>query len=336
MTAPSDPAGDEQLDAAEQRRHAAEARSSIAGRFGAAGMPTEKSENFVASVRRLARHMGPERKWAVVVICLAVVSVTLLVFGPKVLARATNVIVAGLMNPRAGIDFAELHRVLILALALYVTSSALGYLQSFLLAGVVQRTMYRLRSDVEDKLNRLPLSYVDHTPRGDLLSRVTNDIDNIAQSLQQTLSQLLTGLLQIVGVAIMMFTISWVLAIFAVLSIPVSLFVIRFVAARSRTKFVAQWRHTGMLNALVEETFAGHALVKVFGRQRDVEARFEARNEELYQASFGAQFISGTIQPAMMFIGNLNYVIIAVVGGLRVSSGTMTIGDIQAFIQYSR
>ena len=181
--------------------------------------------------------------------------------------------------------------------------------------------MFRLRSDVEDKLNRLPLRYVDRQPRGDLLSRVTNDIDNIAQSLQQTLSQLLTSTLTLVGVLVMMFIISRLLALVALITIPLSLLTVRFITSRSRKRFMAQWRHTGTLNAQVEEAFTGHSLVKVFGRQRDVEQRFRQERRELYEASFGAQFISGTIQPAMMFLGNLNFVAIAVIGGLRVSSG---------------
>jgi ATP-binding cassette, subfamily B, multidrug efflux pump len=194
----------------------------------------------------------------------------------------------------------------------------------------------RLRSDVEDKLHRLPLSYFDTKPRGELLSRVTNDIDNLAQSLQQTLSQLLTSTLTLVGVLIMMITISPLLSLVAIVTIPVSVFTMRFITKRSKTKFVDQWRHTGTLNAQVEEAFTGHSLVKVFGRQKDVEQKFNDKNDELFEASYGAQFISGTIQPAMMFFGNLNYVAIALVGGLMVSSGQLTIGGIQAFIQYSR
>ncbi|HUS62344.1 MAG TPA: ABC transporter ATP-binding protein, partial [Acidimicrobiales bacterium] len=211
-----------------------------------------------------------------------------------------------------------------------------SWLQGAILAGIVQRTMRRLRRDVERKLNTLPLGYVDKQARGDLLSRVTNDIDNIAQSLQQTLSQMLTSVLQIIGVLAMMLSISWLLALFALVTIPTSTLILRFVSARSRKRFSQQWRHTGTLNGQVEEVFTGHAIVKVFGRQDEVEAEFTKENELLYGASFGAQFISGTIQPAMMFIGNLNYVAIAVVGGLRVSSGAMSLGDVQAFIQYSR
>jgi ATP-binding cassette subfamily B protein len=196
--------------------------------------------------------------------------------------------------------------------------------------------MYRLRSDVEDKLNRLPLSYIDQNARGDLLSRVTNDIDNVAQSLQQSLSQLLTSCLTLVAVLIMMFTISWLLAMVAVVTIPLSLLAIKLITARSRGRFMAQWRHTGLLNAQVEEAFTGHAIVKAFGRQKEVEERFRDKNDELYASSFSAQFISGMIQPAMMFLSNLNFVAIAVIGGLRVSSGQLSLGDVQAFIQYSR
>jgi len=313
----------------------AAARSTIAGRFATAGMPAEKSENFGKSAKRLARRMAPDGVFAVAVLVLAVVSVSLSVIGPKILGRATDVIVHGLFAP-GGIDTKRLHHVLFIALAVYVVSATLSWLQSYVLAGVVQRTMFRLRADVEDKLNRLPLGYVDRTPRGDLLSRVTNDIDNIAQSLQQTLSQLLTSVLTVVGVLIMMITISPVLALIAIFTIPASLLITKTIAKRSRGRFIAQWTHTGILNAQVEEAFTGHALVKVFGRTEDVEERFDAKNEELYEASFGAQFIAGTIQPAMMFLGNLNFVAIAVIGGLRVASGSMTIGDVQAFIQYSR
>ena len=331
---PPEPSGDAEDRAIRQR--AQEARSGFGGRFGAAGLPVDRSANFRDSARRLLATMGPEARGAAVVVVLAVTSVTLYVFGPKVLARATNLIVSGLTGPTRQIDFTAMARVLALACALYVSSAVLSWLQSWVLAGVVQRTMFRLRRDVEAKINRLPLAYVDTTPRGDLLSRVTNDIDNIAQSLQQTLSQTITSVFQLVGVLIMMFTISPLLAAVTCLVVPASLFVLKFVASRSRTRFIDQWRHTGVLNAQVEEAFTGHALVKAFGRQAEVEALFDQKNEEMYQASFGAQFISGTIQPALMFLGNLNYVAIAVVGGVRVAAGAMSIGDIQAFIQYSR
>jgi len=204
------------------------------------------------------------------------------------------------------------------------------------LAGIVQRTMYRLREDVETKLNRLPLRYVDGQARGDLLSRVTNDIDNLAQGMQQTLSQMLTSTLTLVGTLVMMFAVSSLLALVALVTIPLALGTMKLITKRSRGRFVDQWRHTGALNALVEESFTGHSIVKAFGRQADVEARFRDLNESLHEASFGAQFISGSIQPSMMVIGNLNFVAIAVVGGLRVASGALTLGAVQAFIQYSR
>jgi ATP-binding cassette subfamily B protein len=333
---PPDDSNDLSMESAEMRQRASEARGSMGGRMGAAGMPTEKSKNFGVTVRRLIRQLRPERYLTVFVVFLAVASVSLYVVGPRVLGHATNIIFAGLQSPSHHINFTSLHHTLEFAVLLYVVSALLSFSQSWILAGVVQRTMYRLREDVEHKLNRLPLKYVDQMPRGDLLSRVTNDIDNLAQSLQQTLSQMLTSGLQVIGVLIMMISISLVLSLFALLTIPALWVILRFVASRSRKKFMAQWRHTGELNAQVEEAFTGHTVVKVFGRQREVEDQFNEKNEELFEASFGAQFISGTIQPAMMFLGNLNYVAIAVIGGLRVASGQLSLGDVQAFIQYSR
>nr|WP_305853115.1 ABC transporter ATP-binding protein [Aquihabitans sp. G128] len=283
--------------------------------------------------------MAPERKGAVFVLIASLASVALSVTGPRILGHATDIIIKGYAARLRGdgaVDFDALRNTLAGVVVLYLVSASLAWLQSYILAGVVQRTMSRLRSDVEDKLHRLSLGYVDSQPRGDLLSRVTNDIDNVSQSLQQTLSQLLTSTLTIIGVIAMMFWISWELALIALITIPASLLLVREVTKRSKKRFVAQWTHTGVLNAQVEEAFTGHSLVKVFGQQRAVEQRFADKNEELFQASFGAQFIAGTIQPAMMFLGNLNFVAIAVIGGMRVSSGNMTIGDIQAFIQYSR
>ncbi len=317
-----------------------EARQAAGGRMGGmAGMPTEKSKDFAGSTRRLMSRLTPERPGVTAVLLFAVISVTLSVIGPKVLGHATDILFKGIMAKFRGtgsIDFDDMRNVLLAALGIYVVSAAFQWLQAFLLAGVVQRTMLRLRAEVEDKLHRLPLSYVDGQPRGDLLSRVTNDIDNIAQSLQQTLSQLLTSVLSLLGVLIMMFVISPLLALVALITIPASLVLIKTITGRSKKKFIAQWAHTGALNAQVEEAFTGHNLVKVFGRQADVEARFGRKNEELFDAGFQAQFISGVIQPAMMFLGNLNYVVIAVVGGLRVASGALSLGDVQAFIQYSR
>jgi ATP-binding cassette subfamily B protein len=305
------------------------------GKWGAAGMPLERSKDFKASSTRLLARLRPEWPGVVAVMVCALLSVTLLVIGPRILGHATNIIVDGITSGQ-GIDFGALHRTLLFAVGIYAVGGLLAYLQSRTLAGVTQRSMGRLRADVEEKLHRMPLSYVDKQPRGDLLSRVTNDIDNLAQSLQQTLSQMLTSSLTLVGVVILMFSISPLLASIALVTIPISTFTLRAITKRSKKKFVDQWRHTGMLNAQVEETFTGHSLVKVFGQQQNFEERFDAKNDELFDASYGAQFISGMVQPIMMFFGNLNYVAIALIGGLRVANGQMSIGDIQAFIQYSR
>ncbi|MBM0228071.1 MULTISPECIES: ABC transporter ATP-binding protein [Micromonospora] len=335
-----------------------------------AAMPAEKSMNFGPSARRLLRRLRPHRLQLAAVITLAVASIGLSVIGPKLLGHATDLIFSGVIGrqlpagtsteqaaaaaraagndnyadmlarmdvvPGAGIDFTALGRVLLLALALYLAASVLIWWQGWLLNGVVQRTVLRLRAEVEEKLHRLPLPYFDRQPRGELLSRVTNDIDNISQSLSQTLSQLLTSLLTVVGVLAMMFWISPLLALVALVAVPLSVLVTQQIAKRSQRRFIAQWKHTGELNGQIEEAYTGHELVKVFGRQREVQAAFAAKNEELFRASFGAQFISGIIMPAMMFVGNLSYVAIAVVGGLRVASGSMSLGDVQAFIQYSR
>ena len=307
-------------------------------RMHVVGMPVEKSENFAGTTRRIVGRMAGEKYLVAFIMVLAVASVALVVSGPKVLGHATDILFNGLTgrNGQKGVDFAALHRTLWWAAGVYASSFLLAYGQTFLLAGVVQRTMYALRSDVEEKIHRLPLSYIDRHSRGDLLSRVTNDIDNISQSLQQSLSQLITSMLTIVGVLVMMLSVSPLLALIAIVTVPLSVLSMKQIANRSRKRFLAQWTHTGALNGLIEETFTGHAIVKTFGRQAEVEERFAVTNEKLFEAGFGAQFMSGSIQPAMMFVGNLNYVAIALVGGLRVASGSMGLGDVQAFIQYSR
>lgn len=312
---------------------------------GGIGMPAEKAMTFGPSAKRLIGRLAPERGLVITVIVLGVISVLLSVVGPALLGMATNTIVdgvfgngdgAGQAGDGAGIDFAALQALLGVVLLVYVFSSVFSWLQAYLLNGVTQRTVYRLREEVQGKLNRLPLTYFDRVQRGEVLSRVTNDVDNISQSLQQTLSQLLTSLLTVIGVIVMMFVISPILALVSLITVPLTLAITAVIAKRSQKLFVAQWAHTGELNAQIEETFTGHALVKVFGRQREVEQRFLEKNEQLFTASFGAQFVSGIIMPAIMFVGNLVYVAIAVVGGLLVTTGAMTIGGVQAFIQYSR
>ncbi|MFM8267855.1 MAG: ABC transporter ATP-binding protein [Ilumatobacteraceae bacterium] len=305
------------------------------GRFNTVGVPTERSRDFGASSRRLLGRLTPERGQVGVVLACTVASVVLLVLGPKLLGDATNLVFDGLFRAE-GIDFAALHRALWWVAGVYVVGYLLSYAQAWLVAGIVQRTMHGLRAEVEAKLHAMPLSFIDGQPRGDLLSRVTNDIDNVSQSMQQSVSGLLTSLLTIIGVLVMMLTISWQLALVAIVTVPLSVWMMKTIAGRARGRFIAQWAHTGSLNAQVEETFTGHAVVKAFGRQREAQERFDATNEELFRAGYLAQFISGCVQPATLFIANLNYVAIAVLGGIKVANGSFGIGDVQAFIQYSR
>ena len=353
--------------APERPKYAPAARGG--GPFGGPA-PAEKSVAFWPSLKRLLGHLAPERVVLVAVVALAVVGIVMSVYGPRILGFATDVIFTGLVGrslpagaskaqvvadlraagqgtyadlverlavvPGQGIDFGLLGRWLLLALGLYLVSALFLWLQGYLLNGAVQRSIFALRNQVEAKLNRLPLSYFDKQTRGELLSRVTNDIDNVAQTLQQTLSQLLTSLLTVIGVVVMMFVVSPVLALIALVTIPISVAITAVIGKRSQKLFTEQWKSTGELNGHIEEAFTGQSLVKVFGRQREVAAVFAERNDRLFASSFGAQFVSGLIMPAMMFVGNLNYVAIAVVGGLRVASGTMNLGDVQAFIQYTR
>ncbi len=334
------------------------------------GLPPAKSKDFRGSSRRLFARLRPERRRIAIVLVLAVVSVVFAVSGPKILGNAINIIFEGVISrqfpsgvsqaqlvatlrsqgqdqlatmistlhlvPGSGVDFGALGGILALLVAVYLLSSVFAWIQAYIMAGVTQRTVLRLREDVDRKLGRLPLRYFDEHPRGDLLSRVTNDIDNIGQSLQQTLTQLITALLTIIGVLMVMFLIDPLLAFVSLLAVPASLAVTLVIVRRSQRQFVAQWASTGALNGHVEEMHTGHAIVKAFGRQRQAIETFETENERLYEASSRAQFISGIIQPAMSFISNLNYVVIAVVGGLRVASGQMSLGDVVAFIQYSR
>jgi ATP-binding cassette subfamily B protein len=334
------------------------------------GQSTEKSLDFRGSSRRLLRTLVPQRLLIGGSLVLAVVSVLLSVLGPRLLGDATNLIFAGVIGERLpagvtaaqaaarlraqghgtqanliagshvipghGIDFGQVGWVLLVVLVVYLGASAASLLQGRVTATVVQRMVFGLREQVQAKLSRLPLSYFDRQPRGEILSRVTNDIDNLAQSLQQTLSQLVISLLTVVGVLTVMVLISPVLALIALVTVPVSVFVVGRIGKRAQPQFIRQWSTTGKLNGHIEEMFSGHSLVTVFGQRDEAMRVFADQNEKLYQASFRAQFISGTIQPVMMFIGNLNYVLVAVVGALQVATGQLSLGSIQAFIQYSR
>ncbi|MGA5492911.1 ABC transporter ATP-binding protein [Streptomyces cinereoruber] len=340
------------------------------GRMMAGGGPDQRSMDFKGSGKRLLRQLAPERGalWVMLIAC--VLSVAASVIGPKILGRATDLIFAGVVGrqtepgatkaetlaglradgqdgmadmlsgvdftPGQGIDFSAVGRVLLLVLAVYVAAGLLMLVATRLSITVINRTVYRMREDVQTKLARLPLSYFDKAKRGEVLSRATNDIDNVSQTLQQSMGQLINSLLTIVGVLAMMFWISPLLALVALVTVPVSVVVAARIGKRSQPHFVQQWRSTGTLNAHIEEMYTGHALVKVFGRQEESAKDFREQNEALYEAGFKAQFNSGVMQPVMFFISNINYVLVAVVGGLRVASGTLSIGDVQAFIQYSR
>ena len=340
------------------------------GRGPMSGMVGQKADDFGSSARRLLGLLRPARGRALAVLLLGVGSVASVAVGPWLLGKATDEVFNGFIGgrlpagttkadavaeaeargdsgfaqflagldivPGQGVDFDRVGQILLLTLAIYLGGQVLGWLQGYLVNDIVQATVKQMRSDVEDKVHRLPLSYFDRQPRGELLSRVTNDIDNVAQNLQQTMSQLLTSLLMVVGVLGMMFWVSPLLALIALVSVPIAMFATGRIMKRSQSQFINQWRQTGRLNAQVEEAISGHALVTVFGRRGAVEAEFDAANEELYESSYRAQFISGLVMPTMMLIGNLNYVVIAVVGGLRVASGSMSLGEVQAFIQYSR
>jgi len=339
------------------------------GMFGM-GPPPAKTKDVGKTLRQLLARLRPERVRIVISALLAMGSVAFSVIGPKIIGNAVNVIFAGVLGknlpagltkaqvvaqlrahgqgqiaslvaganvvPGHGIDFTMLGQILELAALVYLLSAALNWLLAYIMAGVAQRTVFGLRKDVEAKMARLPLKYFDSHPHGDLLSRVTNDIDNISTTLQQGLTQILTSTLTIVGVLAVMVWISPLLAAVALITVPLSIVVTLLVARRSQKQFAAQWARTGTLNGHVEQMHTGHALVQVFGRRQKAIDDFNVQNQALYEASFRAQFLSGIIQPATQFLGNLNYVVIAALGGYLVTSGAITLGDVQAFIQYSR
>ena len=332
--------------------------------------PTERSRDFKGSATRLLKRLTPQRGMTLVVVLLGIAGIAIGVIGPRILGHATDLLFNGVIgrelpagitkeqaieaarargdNTRAdllsgmdvvpghGVDFAAIGRTLLLALALYLFAALFVWLQARLLNVVVQRTMVTLRADVEAKVHRMPLAYFDSRQRGEVLSRVTNDVDNIQTSVSLTISQLLTSLLTVVAVFVVMLTISPLLTLITVLTVPLSLLATRTIARRSQRMFVAQWRNTGRLNAHIEETYSGFTVVKTFGHRALAEERFRELNTDVYQASFGAQFLSGLVSPATTFVGNLSYVGVAVVGGLQVATGQITLGSIQAFIQYVR
>jgi ATP-binding cassette subfamily B multidrug efflux pump len=362
---PADPAALADDDFVEEEYKPSEADG---GMFGA--MPAKKAQNFWPSAKRLLGLLKPEAAGIYVVVAMVIVSVVLNVIAPKVLGQAMDVIFGGVVGkqlpagvskeqfvnglraqdqdnfadmvsrmelvPGTGIDFQKLTVLISAVLLMYFVANIFLWLQGYVLNRIVMKVIRQLRDDTEKKLNRLPLNYLDTRQRGDVLSRVTNDVDNVQQALQQAFAQLISSVLTVVGIVIMMFIVSWQLALIALIALPLSGVAAGMIGARSQKLFAAQWKNTGELNGQIEESFSGHDLVRVFGRDADMLARFEERNEALYKASFGAQFVSGIIFPVMQFVSYLSYVGIAVVGGLRVASGSMSLGDATAFIQYSR
>lgn len=350
-----------------------EAEQAEAARLGAGDWepPPGKAKSFGASARRLLGLMHPYRWLLALVFALGAVGVVLVVLGPKILGQATNIIVQGLvqrqmpagatqeqiveglrqggqddfanmvermpdLEPGQGIDFEALGGILLVVLGIYVVGALFQWLQGYVVNRVVQRTVQGLRRDVEEKIHRLPLAYYDRTQRGELLSRVTNDLDNVGQTLSQTMSQIVTGLLTVIGVLVMMLSINVWLALVALISVPLTGVILGAVMGPAQGLFKEQWRRTGRVNAIVEEAFTGHALVKVFGREEAVRARFATENDGVFEAAFKAQFISGLVFPLMTFVGNIGYVLVAVAGGLFVAAGQILVGDVQAFIQYSQ
>lgn len=334
------------------------------------GGPARKAKAFWPSAKRLMSLFRTEKLGLVVVALMVLVAVVLNVWAPHVLGRAMDVIFGGVVSaqmpgglsreqvidglraqgedqaaemlsgmaftPGEGIDFTELGRLILIVLGMYLVAQTFMWLQGRVLNDIVMRIVFRLREEIEAKINRLPLSYFDRGQRGDLLSRATNDVDNVQQALQQAFASLVYSVLTVIGIVGMMFWLSWQLALIALVALPVAGVVVGVIGKKSQALFSAQWRETGRLNGHIEESFTGHELVTVFGRQRDMAARFDERNEELYEAAFTAQFYSGMIMPIMQWVNWLGYVGIAVVGGLRVANGQMTLGAVTAFIQYSR
>ncbi len=340
------------------------------GGGGRRAMPVEKAKDFKGTLKRLIAYLKPQAVLLLMVIIFTALSVIFTIFAPRIMGEATNELFEGVMSkylpadmtkeqaiaelkakgqdqlaemlsamdvtPGKGVDFNALLRILLILLTVYLLAAFFQWLQQYTMAGVAQNTVYRLRRDIDTKLARLPLKYYDNHPHGDILSRVTNDVDNIAHTLQQSITQVIHAVVTVIGVLIMMFSISPLLSWISLAIIPLSLLVTMFVVRRSQKYFIAQWDSTGALNGHIEETFTGHNIIEAFNQQDKTIERFDEENERVYEASFKAQFISGIIRPAINFLNNVNYVVICVVGGIRVATGLITLGGVQAFIQYSR
>lgn len=301
------------------------------------GRPVEKAKDFKGTLKRLIRYLKPHRYRLLAVLIAAILSTVFTIVSPKILGQATTKIFEGMLDlSGAGIDFEAIWQIIVILIVLYVVSALFGYLQQYIMAGVAQRTVYDLRKEVNHKLSRLPLKYYDSRAHGEILSRVVNDVDNISNTLQQSLTQLITAVVTLVGITVMMLTISPLMTLIVILTLPVSMIVIKQIASRSQVHFRGQQKSLGELNGHVEEMYTGHKVVKAFGHEQKAVEEFEDINEKLYESGWKAQYISGIIWPLMGFIGNIGYVLISVVGGIFVTRNIIQIGDIQAFIQYAR
>lgn len=303
-------------------------------------MPAEKAKDAKGTLKRLAACLKPQAAGIILVFFMAVCSTVFSIAAPKILAKVMDILVDGIkkkfIDPAASFDYQAIGSILLLLVAVYLVSAGFSWVTQYVMAGISQKTVYKLRRDVDRKLSRLPLRFYDGTSRGDILSRITNDMDNISTTLQQSLTQLITSVTTILGILIMMLTISPLLTLICLITLPAAAGLTMFIARFSQKNFSEQWASTGRLNGQIEEMYTGHSIVKLYNRQDEAVTDFKAENEKLYRSSFQAQFISGVIMPAMNFINNCNYVIICVLGGIRIINGTMTLGGITAFISYSK
>src|SRR5664279_147353 len=331
------------------------------GGWGAMGRPVEKAKDFKGTLRRLLRYFVPEKVLLLAVFVAAIFGTVFNIVGPKILGLATTKLFNNLMtsfviqaknqvikkellqnpalplhlSPVPGIEFGYIGNVMLILLGLYIVSAVFIFIQQYLMAGVAQRTIYKLRKEVDKKLSRLPLKYFDGRTHGEILSRAVNDMDNISSTLQQSVSQLITSAVTIVGVLVMMLSISWQLTLIVLVTLPLSMIIVMGIAKRSQDFFRKQQKSLGDLNGHVEEMYTGHKIVKAFGHEGKAIAQFDELNDKLYDAGWKAQYVSGIIMPLMRFVGNIGYVLVAVVGGVMATQNAISIGDVQAFIQYS-
>src|SRR6476619_826827 len=342
MSTPPRPAGAQPTASPQEPPRTAPPRDMFGGRpIGGIGMPTQKAKDFKATLNRLLGYLRPHRAGLLVILLTGAIGTIFGVLGPKILGMATTRVFEGFVAkargvPGAGIDFDYVGRILLWLVALYIIGNAFQYLMQYLMANVAQQTIYTLRQEVEAKFDRLPLKFFDSRTRGEVMSRAVNDLDSISSTLQQNLTQLLTSALTLIGVIVMMLTISWILTLVIVLTLPLSIVIVARIAKRSQKFFMKQQVALGGLNGHVAEMYGGHTIVTAFGHEAKSIATFEKLNEDYYDGAWRAQFVTGIIWPTMMFVGNIGYVLVAVIGGVLVTRGSITIGDVQAFIQYGR